>query len=74
MLIRNNNISNSRMAHAMRENRERSSLKANNGRDDFRENLVSIFVDNLNPVVDQKGLWGIFKSFGLVRDLHLSLV
>ena len=39
---------------------------------DFRANLVSIFVDNLNPVVDQKGLWGIFKPFGLVRDIHLS--
>ncbi|KAK1554877.1 hypothetical protein Q3G72_018635 [Acer saccharum] len=41
-------------------------------RRDFRRKLVSIFVDNLNPVVDVKGLWGIFKAFGLVRDFHLS--
>ncbi|KAK4854852.1 hypothetical protein QYF36_001875 [Acer negundo] len=39
---------------------------------DFRHNLVSIFVDNLKPCVNQKGLWGIFRDFGLVRDLYLS--
>ncbi|KAK1553277.1 hypothetical protein Q3G72_032047 [Acer saccharum] len=46
--------------------------KGNDGRRDFRTNLVSVFVGNLNPIVDQKGLWGIFKAFGLVRDIHLS--
>ena len=39
---------------------------------DFRLSLVSIYVDNLNPVVDLKGLWGIFKEFGHVRDIFLS--
>ncbi|KAK1572429.1 hypothetical protein Q3G72_032541 [Acer saccharum] len=27
------------------------------GRKDFRENLVSVFVNNLNPIVDSVGLW-----------------
>ncbi|KAK1580845.1 hypothetical protein Q3G72_000606 [Acer saccharum] len=39
---------------------------------DFKDSLVSIFVDNLNPKVDQVGLWGIFKPFGWVRDVFLS--
>ncbi|KAK2648700.1 hypothetical protein Ddye_016189 [Dipteronia dyeriana] len=39
---------------------------------DFRDNLVAIFVDNLNPKVDQIRLWGIIKPFGLVRDVFLS--
>ncbi|KAK3200315.1 hypothetical protein Dsin_023730 [Dipteronia sinensis] len=38
----------------------------------FREGLFSIFVDNLNAQVDQKGLWEIFKPFGKVRDVFLS--
>ncbi|KAK0580061.1 hypothetical protein LWI29_035805 [Acer saccharum] len=42
-------------------------------RRDFRDSLFSIFVDNLNPQVDVKGLWGIFKVFGKVRDIFLSL-
>ena len=29
---------------------------SNDGKKDFRTNLVSVFVDNLNPLVDQKGL------------------
>ncbi|KAK4848207.1 hypothetical protein QYF36_010337 [Acer negundo] len=32
--------------------------------DDFRAKLVSIHVDNINPVMDQMGLWSIFKPFG----------
>ena len=55
----------------MRGVRERS-LVGKDRRWDFRLKLVSVFMDNLNPIVDQKGLWGIFKSFGLVRDLYLS--
>ncbi|KAK3221599.1 hypothetical protein Dsin_008624 [Dipteronia sinensis] len=39
---------------------------------DFRENLFSIFVDNLNPKVDLVCLWEFFKSFGKVRDVFLS--
>ncbi|KAK3189697.1 hypothetical protein Dsin_029258 [Dipteronia sinensis] len=39
---------------------------------DFRDNLHSVFVDNLNPKVDLVSLWGIFKSFGRVRDVYLS--
>ncbi|KAK3199059.1 hypothetical protein Dsin_022474 [Dipteronia sinensis] len=31
-----------------------------------------MFIDNLNPVVDQQGLWSIFRVFGRVRDLYLS--
>ncbi|KAK3230023.1 hypothetical protein Dsin_001904 [Dipteronia sinensis] len=42
------------------------------GRKDFRENLVSIFIDNVNPKVDVACLWGIFKVFGRVRDVFLS--
>ncbi|KAK2641014.1 hypothetical protein Ddye_022777 [Dipteronia dyeriana] len=42
------------------------------GARDFRSNLVSIFEDNLNPKVDQKSLWGIFRPFDFVRDLYLS--
>ncbi|KAK2636976.1 hypothetical protein Ddye_031768 [Dipteronia dyeriana] len=41
-------------------------------RKDFRENLVSVFVGNINPVVDSASLWGIFKPFGKVRDVFLS--
>ncbi|KAK2653502.1 hypothetical protein Ddye_013358 [Dipteronia dyeriana] len=39
---------------------------------DFQENLVSIFVDNLNLQVDQAFLWSLFKVFGKVRDIYLS--
>ncbi|KAK4856040.1 hypothetical protein QYF36_013530 [Acer negundo] len=42
------------------------------GNKNFRSNLVSIFVDNLNPKVEQNSLWGIFRPFGFVRHLHLS--
>ena len=34
--------------------------------------MVSVFVNNINPVVDQAGLWGIFKPFGRIRDIFLS--
>ena len=39
---------------------------------DFRSKLISVHIDNLNPVVDQMGLWSIFKPFGRVRDVYLS--
>ncbi|KAK2638531.1 hypothetical protein Ddye_026326 [Dipteronia dyeriana] len=42
------------------------------GRKDFRKGLFSIFIDNLNPCVDLKGLWDFLKSFGKVRDVFLS--
>ena len=38
----------------------------------FRDNLFSIFVDNLNAKVDYECLWGLFKPFGKVRDVFLS--
>ena len=54
--------------------RERNSHFVAKGRDglvnkfeggkDFREKLVSVFIGNLNPIVDSMGLWGIFKVFG----------
>jgi hypothetical protein len=34
--------------------------------------LVSVFIDNLNPVVDHVGVWGIFKPLGRIRDVFLS--
>ncbi|KAK3205575.1 hypothetical protein Dsin_019621 [Dipteronia sinensis] len=56
----------------MRERvRERSSSGSFRHRD-FRSNLVFVFVDNLNPIVELKDLWGVFKSFGRIRDLFLS--
>ncbi|KAK3206949.1 hypothetical protein Dsin_020995 [Dipteronia sinensis] len=39
---------------------------------DFRVGLVSIFVDNLNPKVDVRCLWDVFKVFGRVRHVFLS--
>ncbi|KAK1582717.1 hypothetical protein Q3G72_017617 [Acer saccharum] len=52
---------------------ERFSERINpNGRKDFREKLVSVFIGNLNPIVDSVGLWDIFKIFGKVRDVFLS--
>ena len=39
---------------------------------DFRQNLVLVFVNNINPIVDYVRLWGIFKPFGRVRDVFLS--
>ncbi|KAK3220386.1 hypothetical protein Dsin_014356 [Dipteronia sinensis] len=44
----------------------------NTGRKDYRDNMVSIFIDNLNPKVDVACLWGVFKVFGRVRDVFLS--
>ncbi|KAK3224600.1 hypothetical protein Dsin_004462 [Dipteronia sinensis] len=41
-------------------------------RKDFRDNLFSVFIDNLNPVVNLVCLWGIFRPFGKVRDVFLS--
>ncbi|KAK2651091.1 hypothetical protein Ddye_018580 [Dipteronia dyeriana] len=41
------------------------------GRNDFRDNLFSVFIDNLNPVVDQAYMWGIFKPHGRVRNIFL---
>ncbi|KAK1582530.1 hypothetical protein Q3G72_015984 [Acer saccharum] len=35
-----------------------------NGGKDFRQSLVSVFIGNLNPEVDSRALWGIFKVFG----------
>ena len=53
--------------------RERGSDSARvEKRRDFRDNLHSIFVDNLNEKVDLLCLWGLFKTFGKVRDIHLS--
>ncbi|KAK2639074.1 hypothetical protein Ddye_026869 [Dipteronia dyeriana] len=58
----------------MRDNcRERNSGADRQRRfKDFRENLVLIFVDNLNLQVDQAFLWSLFKVFGRVRDIYLS--
>ncbi|KAK2659849.1 hypothetical protein Ddye_006382 [Dipteronia dyeriana] len=57
----------------MREDRERSSDSYNHERySDFREKLYSIYLNNLNPKVYQVCLWGLFKTFGKVRDIYLS--
>ncbi|KAK0602648.1 hypothetical protein LWI29_035654 [Acer saccharum] len=50
----------------------RNGMLEREGMRDYRNSLFSIFVDNLNPQVDVKGLWGIFKVFGKVRDVFLS--
>ena len=57
----------------MRENsRVRSSDSyGQERRSDFRGNLHSIFVDNLDQNVDVQCLWGVFKCFGRVRDIYL---
>ncbi|KAK2662674.1 hypothetical protein Ddye_001248 [Dipteronia dyeriana] len=47
-------------------------IRSSEARSNFRENLVSIYIDNLNPVEDLKGLWGIFRAFGIVRDIYIS--
>ncbi|KAK3169193.1 hypothetical protein Dsin_000183 [Dipteronia sinensis] len=61
------------MSSKMREKvRERGSDFLGQNRFDFRDNLVSIFVDNLHPKADLLCLWGCFKTFGKVRDIHLS--
>ncbi|KAK3205634.1 hypothetical protein Dsin_019680 [Dipteronia sinensis] len=53
--------------------RERKSgYGHHNGTRDFRDSLVSIFVDNLNPIVDSVCLCGVFKPFGRVRYVYLS--
>ncbi|KAK3210818.1 hypothetical protein Dsin_015524 [Dipteronia sinensis] len=59
----------------MRENdSERSSnFFRNEKSEDFRDRLFSIFVDNLNSKVNQACLWGLFKPFGKVRDVLLSM-
>ncbi|KAK0602078.1 hypothetical protein LWI29_030135 [Acer saccharum] len=58
----------------MRENfRERfSASTGKDSKEDFRDNLFSIFVDNLHLKVDYECLWGLFKPFGKVRDIYLS--
>ncbi|KAK3229124.1 hypothetical protein Dsin_001005 [Dipteronia sinensis] len=45
---------------------------AQGGGKDFRESLFSIFIGNLNPIVDMAGLWGMFKPFGNEWDVFLS--
>ncbi|KAK2651428.1 hypothetical protein Ddye_011284 [Dipteronia dyeriana] len=54
--------------------RERNQVKANGWvlRNDFRDGLASIFIDNLSPSVVTMVLWRFFKSFGKVRDVYLS--
>ncbi|KAK2651868.1 hypothetical protein Ddye_011724 [Dipteronia dyeriana] len=44
-----------------------------NRRGDYRENFFSIFVDNLNHKANLLCLWGLFKPFGKVRDIYLSV-
>ena len=39
---------------------------------DFRKNLCSVFLDNINPQVDVECLWEVFKVFGRVKDVYLS--
>ncbi|KAK2654263.1 hypothetical protein Ddye_014119 [Dipteronia dyeriana] len=41
-----------------------SRPKVRGSRKDVRDDLYSIFVDNLNPLMDLVGLWNLFKSFG----------
>ncbi|KAK3206425.1 hypothetical protein Dsin_020471 [Dipteronia sinensis] len=59
----------------MREKgRERGSDVLGQNMTDFKENLFSIFVDNLHPKADLLCLWGCFQPFGRVKDIHLSTV
>ena len=56
--------------------RDNSRVRSSNSlgqerRSDFRGNLHSIFVDNLNQKADLLCLWGVFKCFGRVRDIYL---
>ncbi|KAK0603137.1 hypothetical protein LWI29_001756 [Acer saccharum] len=59
-------------AHKSFEGRNGPRQRRSPDRRDFRENLFSIFISNLNPIVDLASLWGIFKPFGKVRDVFLS--
>ena len=52
----------------------RSRFMAKGFNRDFRDGLISVFVDNLNQSVEQRGLWDMFKPFGRVRDVFLSNV
>ncbi|KAK0598345.1 hypothetical protein LWI29_033891 [Acer saccharum] len=54
--------------------REESWGEINGGfrKKDFREGLVSVFLDNLNPGMDSVSLWGFLKPFGRVRDVFLA--
>ncbi|KAK3206983.1 hypothetical protein Dsin_021029 [Dipteronia sinensis] len=54
------------------EDRGHGERRFTRGRRDFREKLVSVFIDNLNSKVDVAYLWGVFKVFGRVRDVFLS--
>ncbi|KAK2648320.1 hypothetical protein Ddye_015809 [Dipteronia dyeriana] len=57
----------------MRETSERSSgYYGWERKRDFRDNLHSIFIDNLNDKIDLLCLWGLFKTFGKVRDIYLA--
>ncbi|KAK0601333.1 hypothetical protein LWI29_023235 [Acer saccharum] len=62
------------MRGTLRENAREGAGRANGGggQKDFRDNLVSVFVDNLSHEVDVAGIWGIFKPFGKLRDVFLS--
>lgn len=51
--------------------RESRSFKISENKD-HRVGLITVFVDNLHPSVDQRCLWDIFKVFGRVRDIFLS--
>ncbi|KAK2654789.1 hypothetical protein Ddye_014645 [Dipteronia dyeriana] len=51
---------------------EKVKLNGKVVRKDFREGLVSIFIDNLSPVVDLEALWRFFKPLGKIRDVYLS--
>ncbi|KAK3231711.1 hypothetical protein Dsin_003592 [Dipteronia sinensis] len=52
--------------------KKRAETVRHGGEKDFRDCLHSIFVDNLNPKVDEVYLWGFFKCYGRVRDVFLS--
>ncbi|KAK1581656.1 hypothetical protein Q3G72_007763 [Acer saccharum] len=53
---------------------DKSGKSRNGSSKDFREHLVSVFIDNLNPVVDVAGLWdGGHSSFvDIVKDVGRS--
>ena len=52
--------------------RRKPSEDGHSTRADFRDRLFSVFVDNINPTVDQEGMWGMLKPFGRIRDIYLS--
>ncbi|KAK3195427.1 hypothetical protein Dsin_026737 [Dipteronia sinensis] len=62
----------SRIVLNCRDSRRVVKVSSQDGRRNFKESLFSIFVDDLSPKVDVASMWGIFKTYGRVRDVFIS--